>query len=96
MKIVGQKNIGVRPADGATDGIAGGETSGHTASRLVHGSQVDLGEGEIITINLGVKNQVGFTRVNCLTCDFICQTTQVAISHEKAESSQLMARNTWF
>ena len=87
--------IGVGPADGATDG-AGGKTSGHAASRLVHGSQVDLGGGEIITINLGVKNQVGFTRVNCLTCDFICQTTQVAISHEKTKSSQLMAKNTWF
>ena len=36
------------------------------------------------------------TRVNCLTCDFICQTTQVAISHEKTKSSQLMAKNTWF
>ena len=46
----GQKNIGVGPADGATDGICG-ETSGHAASRLVHGSHVDLGGGEIITTN---------------------------------------------
>ena len=51
--------IGVGPADGATDGICG-ETSGHAASRLVHGSQVDLGGGDIITTNLGVKKQVDF------------------------------------
>ena len=56
----GQKYIGVGPADSATDGIAGGETSGHAASRLVHGSQVDLGGGFIITTNLGVKKQVDF------------------------------------
>ena len=56
----GQKYIGVGPADSATDGIAGAETSGHAASRLVHGSQVDLGGGDIITTNLGVKKQVDF------------------------------------
>ena len=55
----GQKYKGVGPADSATDGV-GGETSGHAASRLVHGSQVDLGEGFIITTNLGVKKQVDF------------------------------------
>ena len=56
----GQKYIGVGPADSATDGV-GGETSGHAASRLVHGSQVDLGGGgDIITTNLGVKKQVDF------------------------------------
>ena len=43
----GQKYIGVGPADGATDGV-GGETSGHAASRLVHGSQVDLGEERLL------------------------------------------------
>ncbi len=55
----GQKYIGVGPADSATDGV-GGETSSHVASRLVHGSQVDLGGGFIITTNLGVKKQVDF------------------------------------
>ena len=52
--------IGVGPVDSATDG-AGGKTSGHAASRLVHGSQVDLEGGEIITENLGVKKQMDFT-----------------------------------
>ena len=51
----GQKYIAVGPADGV-----GGEASGHAASRLVHGSQVDLGGGFIITTNLGVKKQVDF------------------------------------
>ena len=56
----GQKYIGVGPADSATDGV-GGETSSHVASRLVHGSQVDLEGGEIITKKIGVKKQMDLT-----------------------------------
>ena len=48
-----------RPVDGTTNSI-GDEASCHAASRLVHGSQVDLGGGDIITTNLGVKKQVDF------------------------------------
>ena len=43
----GQKYIAIGPADGAADGV-GGEASGHAASRLVHGSQVDLGEERLL------------------------------------------------
>ena len=44
--------------DGAADSV-GGEASCHTASRLVHGGQVDLGGAENVT-KMSDKKQANF------------------------------------